>query len=143
MTPMVDQIEERHGTRPDEYLADGGFSTLKDIETLESSGTQVYAPVKDEEKKRKKGDDPFERRKGDSDEVAAWRRRMGTESAKEIYKQRAATAEFPNAGCRNRGLLRFLVRGQPKVKAVSLWQALAHNFQRTLSLRAAAGLDMV
>ncbi len=143
MSPMVDQIEERHGTRPDEYLADGGFSTLKDIEALESSGTQVYAPVKDEEKKRKKGEDPFGRRHGDSDEVAAWRRRMGTESAKRIYKQRAATAEFPNAGCRNRGLLRFLVRGRPKAKAVSLWQALAHNFQRTLSLRAAAGLDMV
>ena len=108
-----------------------------------SSGTRVYAPVKDEEKKREKGEDPFERRKGDSDEVATWRRRMGTESAKEIYKQRAATAEFPNAGCRNRGLLQFLVRGRLKTKAVSLWQALAHNFQRTLSLRAAAGLDMV
>ncbi len=143
MTPMVDQVEERHAARPKEYLADGGFSTLKDIEALELSGTQVYAPVKDEEKKRKKGEDPFGRRKGDSDEVAAWRQRMGTESAKEIYKQRAATAEFPNAGCRNRGLLRFLVRGQPKTKAVSLWQALAHNFQRTLSLRAAAGLRIV
>ena len=116
---------------------------MKDIETLELSGTQVYAPVKDEEKKRKKGEDPFDRRKGDSDEIAAWRRRMGTEAAKEIYKQRAATAEFPNAGCRNRGLLQFPVRGQPKTKAVSLWHALAHNFQRTLSLRAAAGLQIV
>jgi transposase len=143
MTPMVNQVEERHAARPDEYLADGGFSTLKDIETLELSGTQVYAPVKDEEKKRKKGEDPFDRRKGDSDEIAAWRRRMGTEAAKEIYKQRAATAEFPNAGCRNRGLLQFPVRGQPKTKAVSLWHALAHNFQRTLSLRAAAGLQIV
>ena len=143
MSPMVDQIEERYGTRPDEHLADGGFSTLNDIETLESSGTQVYAPVKDEEKKREKGADPFGRRKGDSDEIAAWRQRMGTEPAKEIYKQRAATAEFPNAGCRNRGLLQFPVRGRAKAKAVTLWHALAHNFQRTLSLRAAAGLDMV
>lgn len=143
MTPMIEQIEARYGQRPAEYLADGGFSTLQDIETLESSGTHVYAPVKDEEKKRKKGDDPFGRRKGDSDEVAAWRQRMGTEQAKEIYKQRSATAEFPNAGCRNRGLQRFLVRGQLKAKAVSLWHAMAHNFQRTLSLRAAAGLAMV
>mgnify|MGYP000592577444 FL=1 len=75
--------------------------------------------------------------------MAAWRERMGTESAKEIYKQRSATAEFPNAGCRNRGLIRFVVRGLTKTKAVSLWHALAHNFQRTLSLRAAAGLELV
>lgn len=143
MSPMVEQVEERYAARPEQYLADGGFSTFKDIERLESSGTQVYAPVKDEEKKREKGEDPFARRKRDSKEVAAWRERMGTEAAKQIYKQRAATAEFPNAGCRNRGLLRFLVRGLSKTKAVSLWQALAHNFQRTLSLRAACGLPLV
>ena len=143
MTPMVEQIEERYETQPEEYLVDGGFSTLEDIEKLESSQTKVYAPVKNEEQKRKKGDDPFARRKGDSDEVAAWRERMGTESAKEIYKQRSATAEFPNAGCRNRGLMQFVVRGLTKTKAVSLWHALAHNFQRTLSLRAAAGLELV
>ena len=143
MSPMIEQIQERYETRPEEYLADGGFSTLEDIETLESSQTKVYTPVKNEEQKREKGDDPFARRKGDSDEVAAWRERMGTESAKEIYKQRSATAEFPNAGCRNRGLIRFVVRGLTKTKAVSLWHALAHNFQRTLSLRAAAGLELV
>ena len=143
MSPMIEQIQERYETRPEEYLADGSFSTLEDIETLESSQTKVYTPVKNEEQKREKGDDPFARRKGDSDEVAAWRERMGTESAKEIYKQRSATAEFPNAGCRNRGLIRFVVRGLTKTKAVSLWHALAHNFQRTLSLRAAAGLELV
>ena len=44
------------------------------------------------------GRDPFARRPGDSEELAAWRERMGTQSAKEIYKQRSATAEFPNAG---------------------------------------------
>ncbi len=143
MSPMIEQIEKSYGTRPEEYLADGGFSTLEDIETLESSQTKVYTPVKNEEQKRQKGDDPFARRKGDSDEVAAWRERMGTESAKEIYKQRSATAEFPNAGCRNRGLMQFVVRGLQKTKAVSVWHALAHNFQRTLSLRAAAGLELV
>ncbi len=143
MSPMIEHIEKSYATRPEEYLADGGFSTLEDIETLESSQTKVYTPVKNEEQKREKGKDPFARRKGDSDEVAAWRERMGTESAKTIYKQRSATAEFPNAGCRNRGLMQFVVRGLTKTKAVSLWHALAHNFQRTLSLRAAAGLQLV
>ncbi len=43
------------------------------------------------------------------------------------YKERAATAECVNAQCRNRGLLRFLVRGLEKARAVGLWHALAHN----------------
>ena len=52
---------------------------------------------------------------------------MGSEAAQVIYKERAATAECVNAQCRNRGLLRFLVRGLEKAKAVGLWHALAHN----------------
>ena len=51
--------------------------------------------------------------------------------AKAIYKERAATAECVNAQCRNRGLLRFLVRGLEKAKAVGLWHALAHNMVGT------------
>jgi hypothetical protein len=52
---------------------------------------------------------------------------MGTDEAKAIYKERAATAECVNAQARNRGLIRFLVRGLDKVKAVALWHALAHT----------------
>jgi hypothetical protein len=52
---------------------------------------------------------------------------MGSDAAKDIYKQRAATAECVNAQARNRGLTRFLVRGTDKVRAVVLWHALAHN----------------
>ena len=60
---------------------------------------------------------------------------MATEEAKEIYKERASTAECVNAVARNRGLQQFRVRGQRKVKAVLLWYALAHNMMRGLALR--------
>jgi hypothetical protein len=62
---------------------------------------------------------------------------MGTEAAKEIYKERAATAECVNAQARNRGLIRFLVRGLDKVKATALWYALAHNMACEWRLAAA------
>jgi IS5 family transposase len=64
---------------------------------------------------------------------------MSTPAAKEIYKDRAATAECVNAITRNRGLQRFRVRGQAKARAVLLWFALAHNLMRTVALRSAAG----
>lgn len=143
MKPMIEQIGHRYHAKPEEYLADGGFVSLDDITDLEKSGIATYVPIMEQEKKRAKGIDPFAPVKGDSDEVKQWRARMGTEVAQEIYRQRAVTAEFPNATCRNRNLKQFNVRGILKTKAVTLWQALAHNFQRTLDLRRKAGLALV
>lgn len=138
LAPMNEQIHERYGKSPEETVVDGGFSTLKDIESLTTSehGTTVYAPVKDEEKKRKSGEDPFAPRPGDTPAIAAWRQRMGTEAAKEIYKERAATAECVNAIARNRNLWFIRVRGLVKARAIALWYALAHNLRRALALRA-------
>jgi len=88
------------------------------------AGTTVYAPV---QKPRRQDRDPHQPLPGDSATIAAWRQRMGTLEAKRIYKERAATAECVNAISRNRGLLRFLVRGLRKVRAVALWFAIAHT----------------
>ena len=63
----------------------------------------------------------------DSKAIAGWRRRMKTDEAKEIYKERAATAECVNAQARNRGLTRLLVGGLREVKAVAPWFAIADN----------------
>jgi transposase len=133
MAPMVEQHQRRYGQAPAEWLVDGGFAKKEDIETVSASevGTTVYAPV---QKSKKEGQDPHVARPGDSEAVAAWRVRMGTESAKEIYKDRASTAECVNAIARNRGLRQFLVRGLPKVRAVALWFALAHNLMRAVAL---------
>ena len=84
--------------------------------------------------------DPFVPLEGDSPAVAAWRTRMGTPAAAEIYKERAATSECVNAAARNRGLQRFNVRGLAKARCVALWYALAHNLVRAAALRAEAAL---
>lgn len=71
----------------------------------------------------------------DSNALGQWRERMGTDQAKEIYKQRAASIECTNAQLRNHGLQRFNVRGLDKSKAVLLWYALAHNLMRIMALQ--------
>ncbi len=135
MSPIVEQHQDRYGRAPDEVLVDGGFAKHADIEKVSSpeNGTVVYAPV---QKPTNKDQDPHEPRPGDSEVIAEWRRRMDTPEAKEIYKQRASTAECVNAIARNRGLRQFLVRGLAKVRAVALWFALAHNLMRAVALRA-------
>lgn len=136
LPPMLDQIEERFDKRPKEVLVDGGYANHEDIEAVqkgegEKTACKVYAPV---QKPKKEGVDRHAPHTGDSPEVAEWRQRMGTDEAKEIYKQRAATAECVNAQARNRSLIRLLVRGLEKVKAVALWFATVHNMARGFAL---------
>jgi transposase len=138
ITPLSDQIHDRHGVYPQETLADGGFVSLEDIESAQAPprGTRVYAPVPEPRDPRR---DRYAPRPGDGEQVREWRARMGTEPAKEVYRERAGTVECVNAQARNRGLIRLLVRGLRKVKAVALWLAIAHNLACGMRLRAAAG----
>jgi len=133
LPPMLDQIEDRFERRPKQVLVDGGFANLKDIENVQAGKScEVYAPVV---KPKKEGIDRHEPKATDSAEVAEWRKRMGTPEAKEIYKERAATAECVNAQARNRGLQQFTVRGLEKVKAIATWFAIAQNMARSFALR--------
>ena len=134
LPPMLDQIEHRFQQRPKEALVDGGFANLNNIEQVQSGPNKckVYAPVV---KPRKQGVDRYAPKATDSEAVAEWRKRMGTDPAQQIYKERAATAECVNAQARNRSLRQFAVRGLEKVKAIALWFAIAHNMARSFALR--------
>ena len=129
LPPMTAQLHERYGRHPAETLADGGYTRFEAIERTSALGTTVFAPIPEPKNSKH---DPHLPRPKDSPAIAAWRIRMDTQSAKAIYKQRAATAECVNAQARNRGLRQFLVRGNEKVRAVLLWYALAHNLMRAV-----------
>lgn len=140
LAPMVAQVEQRLGQAPQQWLVDGGFPGHAQIDAV-AGKTELYAPVpRPKAGKGKDGDEPpspgseFEPKPGDSDAVAQWRSRMATEAAREIYKDRAATAECVNAQARNRGLLRLPVRGLAKVRCVVRLYALAHNLMRMAAL---------
>lgn len=152
MAPMVKQVVDRCGQAPDDWLVDGGFPAHDQIDAV-AGQTRVIAPVPKPKAKKKATDeaaenkaaadvevateaavDPHQRKPGDSPAVGDWRERMASDEVKELYKERAATAECVNAQARNRGLVLLPVRGVKKVKAVALLFALAHNLMRTLRL---------
>lgn len=142
MSPMVAQVEQRLGRAPEQWLVDGGFPAHAQIDAV-AGKTEVYAPVpraKPLRGKDKDDRDPpapgseFEPKPGDSQAVAQWRQRMNTDAAREIYKERAATAECVNTQARNRGLQRLPVRGLAKVLGVAKLYALAHNLMRMAAL---------
>jgi transposase len=137
MPPMLDQLEERYDKLPDEVLIDGGFTSLGAIDSAENRGCKVFGPVKDEEKQAKAGKDPFARKRDDTDRTAEWRKRMGQEASKTVYKFRAQTAEWVNALCRNRGLQQMAVRGIKKCRITATLYAITHNLIQQGNVRAA------
>ena len=142
LVPMLEQVVERCGQAPEQWLVDGGYPGHGQLDAV-ADQTEVLAPVPKARETKAAEDvqaapsvpsDPHAPKPGDSEAVKAWRERMATEEAKARYKDRAATAECVNAQARNRGLQRLPVRGLDKVKGVALLFALAHNLMRMVQL---------
>lgn len=68
--------------------------------------------------------------------VAAFKSKMETDEAKQIYRQRAQVAEFSNAWLKSKiGLRQFRLRGQAKVLCETMWACLTYNIQQWIRLR--------
>ena len=167
LAPMVQQVEQRLGRAPEQWLVDGGFPAHEQLDAV-ADKTEVFAPVPKPRAPRDKADkgdksadgdgsgtgqstresaspaagktaeaaagSEFEPKPGDSPAVAKWRQRMASDEARQIYKDRAATAECVNAQMRNHGLQRMPMRGLLKARATALLHALAHNLRRMFTL---------
>jgi len=119
IVPMLDQIEARTGQRPGAILADANHARHACIEEATRRGVVPIIAVPHRETSSTK---PV------CAEVAAWRDRMETEQAKQLYKQRPALCELVNAHLKlHYGLGQVLVRGLPKVTCVVLLAALTSN----------------
>jgi hypothetical protein len=127
LEPMRQQVESRTAKKVHEHLADGGYLTFDDVDRAAEQNVTLYVPPKPPRDPQKFGSE-YEPRESDSEAVKQWRARMGSEQAKEIYKQRAATSETVNADLKShRGLVQLTVRGVAKARCVALWCALAYN----------------
>lgn len=131
MVPLAEQVEKRFDAKPQEWLADGGCSSLKNINEMSKRGCKVFSPLRPRRNSSIGLEQP---RPNDTEAIREWRVRMSSEPAKEIYKQRGSTAEWVNAQFRAQGLGQFLVRGPKKALAVVLIHAITNNMKRSFAL---------
>lgn len=125
MEAMVRQVETNTGLVPQEILVDGGYVSHKDMQAVQELGVSVLAPLP-KSKPGRQG--PSMPRKGETLELAAWRKRMARPEVQEIYKERAATSETVHADLRShRGLRQMPVRGLERIQSVALLMALTYN----------------
>jgi len=68
--------------------------------------------------------------------TTAFKIKMATEKAQQIYAQRSQIAEFPHAWIKERcGLRQFRCRGRLKVSMEATWACLSYNLSRWFSIR--------
>ena len=139
--PMIDSIAERYEQTPTRALLDTRAVTQQEIARLagREQPVTVYSPPP-----RDKPDASAETvrkrlldRAKEAPAIAAWRERMGTPEAKEVYARRGHI-ETVNGGLKNHGMRRVSLRGAAKATCEALLHAIAHNLRRGVSLRMAA-----
>jgi hypothetical protein len=116
LAPMVEQLERRIGALPEHVLADANHANHEAISALIARGVDVLVPVP--ERTRATGGTP---------EIQAWKERMASKGAKELYRARASLCELTNANARRMGMTQFLVRGVAKTTSVALLTAITHD----------------
>lgn len=131
--PMVEQIKERLGQGPEEFLVDAGFTSRDTVDELSAAGVTLYGALP----QRKGKPDPYAPQAVDSEAMRALKQRMTSDDGKAIYRERATVAERVNADLKGwRTLERLVVRGKGKVLCVVLWNVLAFNILRWLAVSA-------
>jgi transposase len=115
LAPMQRQLIRRYGKAAPELLADPGFLEQSDVDEV-SKKSCLFIPS-----------DIVKETKNKSETMLNMKKRMETKEAKEIYKERASTAEFVNARVRTRGLTQVLVIGLAKVQVVATLFAIGQN----------------
>jgi len=121
ITPMLAEIERRTGALPKVLLADANHAKHECIRAAAEKNVELLVAVPEQSKRP--GD------KADTDPaIVAWRERMETDEAKQLYRARASLCELMNAHLRrHHGVDYFLVRGLAKVTCVALFSAIASN----------------
>jgi transposase len=133
LEPMLAQIQQRTERAPEQTLVDGGYASFDSLERVAAQGVEVFMPLRTQNQTYRL--DPAQPHPGDSPAIADYRQRMASVEGRQIYKQRAATAETVNADLKTwRGLDRLLVRGSSKVLIVATWAALTYNLLRSIRM---------
>lgn len=119
--PMMQQVEQRTGQVPEHLAADANHATLEDLKQCAHKGIDALISMPERmQKAQQQGDH--------SPEIEAWRQRMQTAEAQQLYKTRASLVENVNAHVKEHyGVDRVWVRGLDKVLCVALLVALSHN----------------
>lgn len=131
LVPLVEEVERRCGQRPGKVLADAGFYSNQNVETMEERGVEFYVPDsvlarEMKEARRVRGAVRISHRG-----LKRVRQRLRSPAGRKLYERRKGLIE-PVFGTlkEHRGMRGFYRRGLSGVNTEFLLMALAFNLTR-------------
>ena len=136
LLPLVEQVEQTCGARPEQVSADSGFFSVQNLKDLEQRGIEGYVPDAHLTGELRQRRGPL-KMAGDSPEHCRMRARLRSAAGQARYRRRPALVE-PVIGIlkEQRGLRRFRLRGLSKVGVEVALTCTAFNLTRMWRLAA-------
>jgi transposase len=130
LVPMLEQVEQNVGAKPQAVSADSGYWNPKQVEKIQAHGINLHVATgkqKHGETSKSVSEDPI-----DSGQELSLRERMKqklkTEAGRDLYRMRKAIVEPVFGQIKEwRGFRRFSFRGLQKVRAEWKLICLTHN----------------
>ena len=140
LVPLVEEVEQRTGARPENALADAGFYSNENVRDLQERGIEVYMPDPNLARELHTGKRArtIGRNRVRSPELKAMRKKLRSRAGRRVYGRRKALVE-PVFGVlkQQRGMRQFRTRGQAQVATEFTLAALAYNLTRLFTRRLA------
>jgi transposase/IS5 family transposase len=140
LVPLVEEVEQRTGARPEKVLADGGFYSNENVRDLEDRGIEIYVPDPNLARELNTGKRArtIGRNRVRSPELKAMRKKLRSPAGRRVYAKRKALVE-PVFGVlkQQRGIRQFRTRGQAKVAVEFTLAAIAYNLTRLFTRKRA------
>jgi transposase len=130
LVPLVEQVEQTCGARPEQVSADSGFFSVANLIELEKQGIEGYVPDAHLTGELRQRRGPL-KMAGDSPEHWRMRARLRSPAGQARYRRRQALVE-PVIGIlkEQRGMRRFRLRGLSKVGVEVALACTAFNLSR-------------
>jgi hypothetical protein len=131
LVPLVEEVERRCGQHLQKVLADAGFYSNLNVETLEQRGVELYVPDSVLAREMKQGKPVAGAARICHPGLKRMRQRLRSPAGRKLYERRKGLIE-PVFGTlkEHRGMRRFYRRGLPGVNTEFLLTALAFNLTR-------------
>jgi transposase len=140
LMPMVEVIEQQSGQRPDEILADSGYCSEKNLETLdaaENPAPRIEGYIATERQKHGEYKEPCPKGPlpAHASKVDRMRRKLKTKTGRSVYAARKTIVEPVFGQIKHaRGFRQFLLRGIEKVRGEWSLVCLTHNILKCYRL---------
>ena len=140
LLPLLEAVEQQSGQRPEEVLADSGYCSEKNLESVEApekpeQKIDAYIATNRQKHGRRAGPAPRGRIPRAATRVERMQRKLRTKAGAKIYAQRKGIVE-PIFGQikQARGIRQFLLRGFKKVQGEWALVCLTHNILKMHTL---------